>query len=81
MSENWNKKKSVEDTKPQWSVIAAILALILLPIIGACLIFYFMVNDLPNWMLLSIGGLCLLSMALPLIALFSLRKSSNNGEW
>lgn len=81
MGENWNKKQSVEDAKPQWSVIVAILVLILLPIIGALMVFYFMVNGSPSWMLLTIGGLCLLSMALPLIALFSLRKSSKNKEW
>ena len=81
MGENWNKKQSVEDAKLQWSVIIAILVLILLPIIGAFMIFYFMVNGAPNLLLLSVGGLCLFSMALPLIALFSLRKSSKNKEW
>lgn len=75
MGENWDKKQSVEDAKPQWSVIAAVLVLILLPLIGACAVFYFMVNGSPGWMLFAIGGLCLLSLALPLLALFYLRKS------
>jgi len=77
MSENWNKKKSVEDTKPQWSVIVAMLALVLLPVMGVCAIFYFVANGAPLLVLFAIGGLCLFSMALPLLALFSLRKSSN----
>jgi uncharacterized membrane protein HdeD (DUF308 family) len=81
MGENWNKKKSVEDVKTQWSVIVALLALILLPLIGVLAIFYFMANNASLLMLFTLGGLCLLSMALPLIALFFLRKSSKNNEW
>lgn len=81
MGENWNKKKSVEETKPQWSVIVAIVALILLPLIGMCSIFYFVGNGASGMVLFMIGGLCLFSMALPLLALFFLRKSSKNDEW
>ena len=81
MGENWNKKKSVEDTKPQWSVILALLALILLPLIGVLAIFYFIANDASLLMLFTIGRLCLFSMALPLLALYFLRKSSKNNEW
>ncbi len=81
MSENWNKKQSVEDAKPQWSVILAIVVLILLPIIGVCTIFYFIANDASLMVVFSIGGLCLFSLALPLMALYFLRKSSKNKEW
>lgn len=80
MGQSWNKKKSVEDSKPQWSVIIAILALILLPIIGACAIFYFFTNGSPLLMLFTIGGLCLFSLTLPLLALYFLRKSANRDD-
>lgn len=80
MGQNWNKKKSVEDNKPQWSVIIALLALLLLPIIGAITIFIFFVNDAPLLMLFAIGGLCLFSLALPLLALFYLRKAANRDD-
>lgn len=76
MGQNWNKKTSVEDSKPQWSVIVAFLALIILPIIGAGAIFYFFVNGASLLMLFTIGGFCLFSLALPLLALYFLRKSS-----
>lgn len=80
MGENWNKKQSVENAKPQWSVIIAILVLVLLPIIGACAIFYFSVNGAPLLMLLAIAGLCLFALALPLLALYFLRKSANRDD-
>ena len=81
MGENWNKKKAVEDATPQWSVIVAIMALVLLPLIGACAIFYFIANDASLLVVLTIGGLCLFSLALPLMALYTLRKSSKNNKW
>ena len=80
MRQTWNKKRSVADSTPQWSVIIALLALILLPVIGAIAIFYFFVNDAPLLMLLAIAGLCLFSLALPLLALYFLRKSSKRDD-
>lgn len=80
MGENWNKKKSVEDNKPQWSVILAMVALVTLPLIGACAIFYFIANDASLLVLFTIGGLCLFSLTLPLLALYFLRKSSKRDD-
>jgi len=80
MGQNWNKKKSVEDNKPQWGVIIALLILLLLPIIGAVAIFYFFSNGAPLLMLFGIGGLCLFSLMLPLLALYFLRKSSSQDD-
>jgi heme A synthase len=80
MGEHWNKKQSVENTTTQWSVVIAILVLILLPVIGALMVFFFMVNGSPVWMLFTIGGLCLFSLALPLLALYYLRKSSKRDD-
>jgi hypothetical protein len=76
MGENWNKKRSVEESKPQWSVIIALLVLLLLPIIGAVALYYSFTQEASSLMLFSIAGLCLFSMALPLMALYYLRKNS-----
>jgi hypothetical protein len=80
MGQTWNKKQSVEDAKPQWGVIMAILALLLLPIIGAVAIFYFFSQGASLLMLFTIGGLCLFSLALPLLAVFYLRKASKRDD-
>ncbi|NHZ71502.1 MAG: hypothetical protein GWP17_00220 [Aquificales bacterium] len=80
MGENWNKKRSVADNKPQWSVIIALLALVLLPVVGVAAIFYFFVHDAPLMVLFTIGGLCLFSLTLPLLALYFLRKSSKRDD-
>ncbi len=80
MGETWNKKKSVEDNKTQWSVIIALLTLLCLPIIGVTAIFFLIINDAPLLTLLVIGGLCLFSLALPLMALFYLRRAANRDD-
>ena len=87
MGETWNRKKSVEDNKTQWGVIVALLTLLCLPIIGVTTIFFLYINDAPLLTLLVIGGLCLFSLALPLMALFYLRRAAKrdderrDGQW
>lgn len=76
MGANWNKKRSVEESNPQWRVIAVILLLILLPLVGGLALAYFAVNGASTLLLVTLGGLCLASWALPLGALFVLTRRS-----
>jgi O-antigen/teichoic acid export membrane protein len=76
MGEIWNKKRSVEDNPTQWSVILAIVLLLLAPCVGLAAIYYFYVNGTAVGVWLIAAGLCLLAFSLPLLAIFfSWRRS------
>lgn len=76
MGESWNRKRAVEDSPTQWSVLLAIVLLLLAPCAGLAAMGYFYVNGATTGLLLTIGGLCLLAVALPLLALVSLTRRS-----
>ena len=74
MGETWNKKRSAEESPTQWSVLLAILFLLLLPCVGLTAVAYFYLNGATVGLLLTIGGFSLLAWTLPLLALFFLRR-------
>lgn len=76
MGANWDKKRSVEESNPPWRVIVIILLLILLPLVGGLALAYFAVNGASTLLLVTLGGFCLASWALPLGALYVLTRRS-----
>ena len=76
MGEFWNKKLAVEDNPTQWSVLLAIFFLLAAPCLAAAALIYFYVNEIDTGVLTAVGGLCLWTLLLPLLALFySVRRS------
>jgi len=80
VGQNWNRKRSVEESPTQWSVILAILVLLLLPCAGLGVAGYSFLNGETTGVVLVLSGFCLLALALPLLALFYLRRRSVR-EW
>jgi len=76
MGNTWDKKRTAKETSTQWSVLLTILFLLVLPCAGFAALGYFYVNGYTTGLLLTVGGFCLLALALPLLALFYLTRQA-----
>ncbi len=80
MGEMWNRKRSVEESPTQWSVILAILLILVTPCLGMSALGYFFVNGESTAVLLTTAALCLFALAGPIMALFFLYRRSREDK-
>lgn len=80
MGEMWNRKRSVEENPTQWSVILAILLILVTPCVGMSALGYFFVNGESTAVLLTTAALCLFALAGPIMALFFLYRRSREDK-